>query len=68
MHIRVNGKSVELDTPLSLSELLQNYGITLSTGRLAVAFNERIAFRQEWDFIVLKDGDRVEIIHAIQGG
>jgi sulfur carrier protein len=68
MLIRLNGQPVDLDTSLSLAELLHKYGITLSTGRVAIAFNERIAFREEWNSLMVKEGDRIEIIHAVQGG
>jgi sulfur carrier protein len=68
MHIRLNGKPLELDTSLSLAELLHKYGITPSTGRVAIAFNERIAFREEWNSLIVEEGDRIEIIHAAQGG
>lgn len=68
MQIRLNGKPLELEIPITLAEFLQNYGITLSTGRVAVALNERIAFRMEWSSLTVKDGDRIEIIQAVQGG
>jgi sulfur carrier protein len=68
MQIRVNGKSIELDTPLSLAEFLQKYGIDLTTSRVAIALNERIAFRTEWGSLIVRNGDRIEIIHAVQGG
>ena len=68
MQIRVNGKSVGMDASLSLAELLQTYGIDLTTSRVAVALNERIAFRTEWNSLIVKNGDRIEIIHAVQGG
>jgi sulfur carrier protein len=68
MQIRLNGKLIELEIPLSLEEFLQGYGITLSTGRVAVAFNESIASRKKWKSIIVKEGDRIEIIHAVQGG
>jgi sulfur carrier protein len=68
MQIRLNGKAIELESPLPLAELLERYGITLSTGRVAIAFNECIAFRDKWNSLIVKDGDRIEIIHAVQGG
>jgi sulfur carrier protein len=57
-----------MDASLSLAELLQTYGIDLTTSRVAVALNERIAFRTEWNSLIVKNGDRIEIIHAVQGG
>lgn len=68
MQIRVNGKSVELEYSLFLAELLQKYGITSTTGKIAVAVNECIVFREEWNSLIVKEGDRIEIIHAVQGG
>lgn len=68
MQIRVNGKPIELENSLSLAQFLEKYGITLSTGRVAIAFNECIASRKEWNSLIVKEGDRIEIIHAVQGG
>jgi len=66
MKIRVNGEMVQLEG--SLVDLLKNYSIDLSTPRVAVAINETIVFRSEWLTVCLKEGDQIEIIHAIQGG
>ncbi len=68
MQIKINGQTVELETPLPLEKLLGRYGISNKTGHVAVALNECVAFRETWDSSVVKEGDRIEIIHAVQGG
>lgn len=68
MQIKVNGQTVELDAPLSLEKLLEKYGISKTTGHVAVALNACVAFRENWNSLFLNEGDRIEIIHAVQGG
>jgi len=66
MKIQVNGEMMQ--TEGSLVELLKSYSIDSTTPRVAVAINETIIFRSDWPTVFLKEGDRIEIIHAIQGG
>ena len=68
MQIRLNGKLLEIDDSPTLAELLERYEISLSTSRVAVALNECLALRAQWNLCVIKEGDRIEIIHAVQGG
>ncbi len=51
---------------MRLSELLVELG--LGERRLAVELNNTIIPRGEHPTTILKDGDRVEIVHAIGGG
>jgi sulfur carrier protein len=68
MQIKVNGKQMESVAPISLTQLLKTFDITPSTGMVAVALNECIVYREEWKSIMVKEDDRIEIIHAVQGG
>lgn len=68
MHIKLNGKPIEILTPLPLADFLKNYGISSTTGQVAVAVNDKIAFRSEWSTVIVNAGDRIEIIQAVQGG
>lgn len=68
MHIQLNGKPFELKAPIPLAELLNKRGISLTTGQVAVALNEQVIFRNEWGTSIVREGDRIEIIHAVQGG
>lgn len=66
MEITVNGTAHPLPEPLTLAQLLDQLG--LADKRLAVEVNRDIVPRGEHATHALRDGDRVEIIHAIGGG
>lgn len=65
MECQVNGKKIEWDESLALAELIKRYSIY---GQVAVALNETLVPRSNWSSAYLKEGDRIEIIHAVQGG
>ncbi|MGE0810733.1 MAG: sulfur carrier protein ThiS [Immundisolibacter sp.] len=66
MDIVLNGEPRAVRAELSLAALLDELG--LAGKRLAVEVNRDIVPRGEHVTRVLRDGDRVEIIHAIGGG
>ena len=68
MQIRFNGKPITLSQATSLLDFLKSQGIDPKTGSIAAAVNETVARRAEWPALALKDGDRVELIQAVQGG
>jgi thiamine biosynthesis protein ThiS len=47
---------------------LKAHGFNPEQSGFAVAINEVVARRTEWDVIQLQPGDRVEIIQAAAGG
>lgn len=66
MRIQVNGDNIELREGASLAELVEQLGLTGK--RIAAEVNLEIVPRSEHAGLSLKDGDRVEIVHAIGGG
>jgi sulfur carrier protein len=66
VEITVNGTAHPLPEPLTLAQLLDQLG--LADKRLAVEVNRDIVPRGEHATHALRDGDRVEILHAIGGG
>lgn len=62
----VNGEPRELPARLTVSGLLEILG-SPTTG-VAVARNDRVVRRSEYERDEIKDGDRIEIIHAVAGG
>ncbi len=66
MQITVNGETRELDEGQTLTQLLTQ--LELTGKRIAVELNESIIPRARHDETVLRDGDKIEIIHAIGGG
>lgn len=66
MKATVNGLLRELPDELTVGMLLELLG-TARTG-VAVACNERVVRRAEYETRRVQDGDRVEIIEAVAGG
>lgn len=66
MTIVLNGEKQQLDSNISVSELLKS--LKLENKRLAVEINQQIIPRSDFDQHILNDQDRVEIVQAIGGG
>ncbi|MBL4832729.1 MAG: sulfur carrier protein ThiS [Pseudomonas sp.] len=66
MQIQLNGDPFVLDRPMTLSDLIEQLGLTGK--RLAIELNLEIVPRSQHSDTVLAEGDRVEIVHAIGGG
>ena len=65
MKLRVNNKEVETwATNLSLFSQEQNLPVT----GIAIAVNNRMIPRTEWDTYTLNEGDNILIIKAVCGG
>lgn len=66
MKVSVNGEARELPDGITVGALLESLG-TARSG-IAVARNDRVVRRAEYDTHALADGDAVEIIKAVAGG
>ncbi len=66
MQIQLNGQPRRLDTDSTLSTLLFAEG--LAERRVAVEVNGEIVPRGAHATHALREGDRVEIVHALGGG
>lgn len=66
MHIYVNGESKEFSDNLLLSQLIQQ--LELPPQRIAIELNREVVRRNAWDSTVLRNDDRVEIVHFVGGG
>lgn len=69
MPITVNGEERMVPEEYPLTELLRDFEIDPEeTSGVAVAINESVVRRQDWDDVRLAEDDTVEIIQAQQGG
>jgi sulfur carrier protein len=69
MRLLVNGEPRELPDALSVAELVAGEAPGLGEGRgVAVAVDEQVVPRSEWAATRLEDGQRVEVLAAMQGG
>ncbi len=66
MKIIVNGKPIEVADGLTLEGLLGQLNIRREY--TAVALNREVARKAQYAETVLREGDRVEIVHPMGGG
>ncbi|MEE4541607.1 sulfur carrier protein ThiS [Streptomyces sp. V4-01] len=64
--VHVNGERRTLDAPLALDALVAAF--TRAPTGVAAAVNETVVPRTRWQATALAEGDRVEILTAVQGG
>lgn len=66
VRVTVNGEVRLLDPGTVLDVLVA--GLTAARSGVAAAVNESVVPRGQWTATALRDGDRVEILTAVQGG
>ena len=64
--VQVNGESRAFDPPTVLRDVVA--GLTSSRSGVAAALNETVVPRGQWPTTEVRDGDRVEVLTAVQGG
>jgi sulfur carrier protein len=68
MELIVNGEKTECSDGATVRELLEALEVSDEGAGVAVAVNEAVVPRAQWVETRLRGGDRVEVIHAVQGG
>ncbi|MFF3242568.1 sulfur carrier protein ThiS [Streptomyces sp. NPDC002870] len=66
LNVSVNGEARELATGTTLDTLVAD--LTAAPSGVAAAVNEAVVPRSQWSGTLLDDGDRVEVLTAVQGG
>ena len=69
MTLHINGDErtfPDSSTPFTLAALIETLG--MKSDRVAVELNRDIVSRDHWPETLLKDGDRLEIVHFVGGG
>lgn len=66
MTVSVNGEARVLAGPVTLDVLVAT--LTAAPSGVAAALNETVVPRGRWSDTTLSDGDRVEVLTAVQGG
>lgn len=68
MKITLNGTQKSIQENLTVKQFLeQTDGIENRQG-IAVAINDEVVPRSEWEQRKISDGDSIEVIQAVQGG
>ena len=67
MTVYVNNKPFEFTSTISVEELLSKAEINATQG-VAIAVNNKVVPKKEWNKFSLKESDKIIIIKATQGG
>jgi thiamine biosynthesis protein ThiS len=66
MQLTINGKEQSFPDAFTLAQLIEHLG--MKGDRVAVELNREIVSRAQWSQTLLKDNDRLEIVHFVGGG
>ena len=71
MNLQINGESRAFPNPapsaaFTLAALIE--ALAIKSDRVAVELNRDLVPRARWPETLLKDGDRLEIVHFVGGG
>jgi sulfur carrier protein len=66
LNVKVNGEPREFQPGITLDRLVAT--LTTAHSGVAAALNETVVPRGQWPATALRDGDRVEVLTAVQGG
>ncbi|MFL5727855.1 MAG: sulfur carrier protein ThiS [Cytophagaceae bacterium] len=67
MNLFVNNEKKEIQNPLNIAGLLGEIKLHSAKG-IAVAINNEVIPKSDWEKYSLKENDKVTIIRATQGG
>ncbi|MFL5909153.1 MAG: sulfur carrier protein ThiS [Gaiellaceae bacterium] len=68
MNVTLNGELRDLSDGARVREALAATGAAPDARGLAVAVDGEVVPRGDWDRLELREGQRVEIVQAVQGG
>ena len=66
MKLQLNGEPRDFPDGLTLAALVEHLG--MKADRVAAELNLEIVARTKWQDTILKDGDKLEIVHFVGGG
>jgi len=66
MKLVVNGKEIETNDNITISQLLKELNIEDKV--MAVAVNMEIVKKDNWSSFTPKDGSKIELLHFVGGG
>lgn len=65
--IYVNGEAQDIILPLTVNELIRQQQVE-TPEMVSVQVNEEFAEREQWDDIIIKEGDSVDFLYFMGGG
>jgi thiamine biosynthesis protein ThiS len=66
LRIQINGEHREVEGDMSLPELV--ISLKLKPEQIAIELNQKVVRRAQWESIVLRADDKIEIVHFVGGG
>ena len=66
MKVFVNGEQKDFGGGITLADLIAQ--LDLPAARIAIELNRDVVRRSDWGSTMLKDEDRIEIVHFVGGG
>ena len=66
MHIQINGQPREAEDSLNLRDLIVS--LNLKPEQIAIELNQTVIRRMHWQSTILREDDKVEIVHFVGGG
>lgn len=66
IQITVNGKDVQIESPMTVERLLDT--VDVPPNYLAVEVNAEVVPREEYTAATVRDGDEVEVVTLVGGG
>ena len=64
--LQLNGEQRDFPDGMSISALVAQLG--MKPDRVAVELNQEIVPRANWEATMLKNGDKLEVVHFVGGG
>jgi sulfur carrier protein len=64
--VHLNGERREVAGETTLDRLLDDFA--LPKQRVAVELNERVVRRGDWPETIVRDADKIEVVHFVGGG
>ncbi len=68
MNVLLNGQPRDLPDGATVTDAVSASGIPALARGIAVAVDREVVPRSRWDETALADGQRVEVLEAVQGG
>ncbi len=64
--IVLNGEEKKIEHEVTVDRLLDLF--SLPRQRVAIELNKRVVRRQDWENTLVRESDKVEVIHFVGGG
>lgn len=68
MKIKLNGEQTEIEEGASLERVVESAGADPSKRGIAAALAGEVVPKAEWPGTIVREGDEIEVVSAIQGG